>query len=255
MSEYSKTLEYFIETVKENKKMPSMHYHSSYELYYLEAGKRDYFVGDKYFRVPTGSFVLIPPYKFHRTGGEYVSRTLVGFTKEFMLKTFTESALDNILKCFDVFLITPPDEEQESFKNLLKLLAHSQNSTDFSLYLGILLTELCRSKPETVYDESTSRIIRYINENFAEIHSIEQIANRFYISKFHLCRIFKNTIGLTVIDYLNNIKIKNACKYISYTDKDLNEISKLCGFNSSAYFSKVFKEIMGISPREYRKKR
>ena len=254
MPEYSETLDYFIETVKENKKMPSMHYHSSYELYYLEAGNRDYFVGDKFFKVTAGSFVLIPPYKFHRTGGEYVCRTFVGFTKDFMLKTYTEEALEKILKCFDVFMITPPEEEQEKYKNLLKLLKESQNSTDFSLYLGILLTELCHRKPEAVYDEGISRIIRYINESYAEIETIEQIANRFYISKFHLCRIFKGSIGITVIDYLNNIKIKNACKYISYTDKDLYEIARLCGFNSPAYFSKVFKKITGVSPREYRKK-
>ena len=65
MNSYCTTAQYSIETVSRNFKMPSMHYHDAYELYYLEAGSRDYFVEDKLFSVSAGEFVLIPPGKMH----------------------------------------------------------------------------------------------------------------------------------------------------------------------------------------------
>ena len=62
-------------------------------------------------------------------------------------------------------------------------------------------------------------------------------------------------MNITVIDYLNNIRIKNACDYLINTDKGVLEISQLCGFNSSEYFSNVFKKFTTLSPSEYRKKK
>lgn len=66
--------------------------------------------------------------------------------------------------------------------------------------------------------------------------------------------LFKNATGTTLIDYINTIKVKNACKFLETTNKDMLEISQICGFNSSAYFSNVFKKIMKDSPSEYRQK-
>lgn len=252
MALYEGTKEYFIETQGGQMYMPDMHYHDSYELYYLDAGNRDYFVDDRFFSVSTGSFVLISPSKFHRTGGAYALRTLIGFSYDFLLKTYTPRALDGLLKCFDEVLITPPDHQQKEFKVLLKTLAECKNETDFALYLGILLKRLSLCKPTVSYDEQISNIITYINNHFAELQSIEQIATHFHLSKYHLCRIFKGAMGITLIDYINQIKIKNACNFLESSNKGILEISQLCGFNSVAYFSNVFKKITSVSPSKYR---
>lgn len=254
MALYEGTKEYFIETKGGQMYMPDMHYHDSYELYYLDAGSRDYFVDDRFFSVTAGSFVLISPSKFHRTGGSYALRTLVGFSYDFLLKTYTSRALDNLLKCFDEVLITPPENQQKDFKKLMKTLAECKNETDFSLYLGILLKRLSMCKPTVSCDEQISGIITYINNHFAQLHSIEQIADHLHLSKYHLCRIFKNAMGITLVDYLNQIKIKNACNFLESSGKGILEISELCGFNSLAYFSNVFKKITGYSPSGYRQK-
>lgn len=253
MAIYSTTEEYFISTSSSSATMRSMHYHDSYEIYYLEAGNREYFVEDKFFSVTAGSFVLIPKMKFHRTGGTYGLRTLVGFTEDFLKKTYTDKAVSDMLLCFENTMLIPDESRHKRFKSLLTHLANSQSETEFALYLGVLLSELSKCKPETAYDEQISRIISYINSNYNEIHNIEQIADFLYISKFHLCHTFKKAMGITVIDYLNSIKVKSACNLITSTDKGFLEISQLCGFNSSAYFSKVFKDIMGVSPSYYKK--
>ena len=96
-------------------------------------------------------------------------------------------------------------------------------------------------------------MVAYINANFAGITNIEQIARQFYISKFHLCRVFKAAMKMTVVEYLNRVRIQNACRYLRHSDKDMGDIALLCGFHDAAYFSNVFKRVLGISPREYRR--
>ena len=250
---YEETQDHFISTVAGYPAMPAMHYHSSYELYYLEAGSREYFVEDKFFSVSAGDFILIPPSKFHRTGGAYSLRTIVGFTYDFLAETYTPSGIKNLLRCFDETLISPPESMQGELKGLLKSLAECSSKTDFAMELGVLLRKLSKCTPDTSYDERISSIIKYINKHFSEIQSIEQIAEQMHVSKHHLCRIFKESMGITLIDYLNHIKIKNACNFLESSDKDMLEISQLCGFHSSAYFSNVFKGITGHSPSGYRK--
>ena len=254
MINFTRTPEFFTEVKSGVPAMPYTHYHSSYELYYLEAGKRDYLVEDKYFTISAGDFVLIKPNVLHRTNGGYSLRTLVGFTPAFLQKTYTPAAIKHMLKCFDNVLISPPEEMQSELKNILQSLAKHTNPIDFASELGVLLRKLSKCTPDNHYDKRMSTIIKYINQNFSEIYSIEDIADRLHISKYYLCRLFKEATGITLIDYLNTIKVKNACKFLETTDKDILEISQLCGFNSSAYFSNVFKKIMSVSPSKYRQK-
>ena len=253
MIKYTKTKEYQAEIRIGNPAMPYTHYHSAYELYYLEAGNRDYLVEDKFFTVSAGDFVLIKPNVLHRTTGGYCLRILVNFSPAFLQKTYTPTAIKHLLKCFDNVLISPPDSMQAELKELLHSMSKSTNPTDFASDLGMLLRKLATCTTDNHYDKRISTIIKYINQNYSEIQSIEPVAEHLHISKHYLCRLFKEATGTTLIDYLNTIKVKNACKFLETTDKDMMEISQICGFNSSAYFSNVFHKIMKVSPSEYRK--
>lgn len=253
---HEETESHFMSIKAWSQQMPSMHYHDSYELYYLDSGTREYFVEDNFFSVTAGNFVLIPPSTFHRTGGDYARRILIGFTHDFLSSTYSPETVTELLQCFDKTLISPSDEVLTRCKSILNSLKDCKTDRDFALYLGILLAELskCQNEPPH-HDNQMSNLIEYINTHFGDIHSIEQIANHFFISKYYLCRIFKNTMGLTIIDYLNKIRIKKACEYLTNTNQSVQEIALLCGFNSSTYFSSVFKNSMHLSPKEYRKHR
>lgn len=246
-------LDYVISTASGNNKMASMHSHASYELYYLEMGNREYFVEDKLFSVSAGDFVLIPPGMLHRTGGEYGVRTLVGFNSRFLSRVYTPETVTRLVKCFDHLKVTPSASQQSVCKNYLKRLAASEDDTESALILGLLLTELSKCKNEEIRDGYVSTIVAYINQNYASISSISQIADHFFISKYHLCRVFKSAMKVTIIEYLNQIRIKNACQMLDFSQRDIGEISELCGYNSVAYFSNVFKKITGVAPSEYRK--
>ena len=69
----------------------------------------------------------------------------------------------------------------------------------------------------------------------------------------HLMRTFKNEKGTTVSLYRNRKRVAEAKKLLSYSNLSLTDIAIMVGFNNSQYFSKVFKEVAGISPKVYRK--
>ncbi len=244
---------YFVDTRSGNNVMTSMHYHSSYELYYLISGNRDYFVEDKYFSVSAGSFVLIPPSTLHRTGGKYGLRTLIGFKTKFLAEFFSEQVIKELTECFNKPIIIPPEEKKEYFQALLKNIEDSSTKTEFALHLSVLLFELSKYESTVCCDDNISKITAYINNNYVQISSIDEIAEHFFVSKYHLCRIFKEALQMTLIDYINEIKIKNARYYIESTRKNFKQIAELCGYNSLSYFSTVFKKIVGQSPSEYKK--
>jgi AraC-like DNA-binding protein len=108
--------------------------------------------------------------------------------------------------------------------------------------------------PHDYADGRVTQATKYIKENYNQLSNIEEIAEHFYISKYHLCRIFNKNLGIPLIAYLNTIKIREACRMIKRGEENLTEIAMQCGFNSSSYFCKVFKNEKGISPTEYRKR-
>lgn len=253
MNSFCAIPDYFVDVSSGKKKMPSMHYHAAYELYYLQIGSREYFIEDKLFSVDAGDFVLIPPGKLHRTGGEYCQRILINFHLNFLRKFYTEETIAQLVQCFDSWKRTPSPAQQKTCTHLLKKILQSSDETTSALLLGMLLMELNSVNPPEIHENAMNAIVAFINQNYATITSLEEIADRFYISKHHLCRIFKKAMKLTVIDYLTQIRLKNACQMLLFSQMPIGKISEACGFHSSAYFSRVFKESTGKSPAEYRK--
>lgn len=252
MQSFCATPNYYINIASRSFKMPSMHYHASYELYYLASGSREYFVEDKLFSVAVGDFVLIPPKTLHRTGGEYAERILVNFTQEFLESVYTPQMAKQLTQCFCHMKITPDATRHGTCVELLKKLSAEPPDNEAALLLGLLLLELSKCTTQELEEDNISAIVSYINKNYSTIFGIDQIVEEFFISKYHLCHIFKDAMKMTVIDYLNQIKIKNACQMLCFTQRDMGKIAQMCGYHSAAYFSSVFKKIMGMTPSQYR---
>lgn len=107
-------------------------------------------------------------------------------------------------------------------------------------------------------DESRSKaMILYIEQNFAEKITLDDLAASVHISKSECCRCFKRALDLTPIEYLMKFRISVAASYIQNRDPKANSFSELAfnvGFNNASYFNKVFREYMGCTPSEYRRK-
>lgn len=98
-----------------------------------------------------------------------------------------------------------------------------------------------------------SSIKAYLDEHYAEKIVLDDLAERFFINKFYMTKIFKATYGTTIINYLISKRITRAKQLLRFTDPTMDEISIEVGMDSANYFSRAFHKVEGISPSEYRK--
>lgn len=256
----------YVEQYLSRMPMPLMHYHPMVEIYYVLRGRRDYFIEDRIFHVEDGDIVIIPPGMFHRTDGGTATRILVQFSPEALERHFS-AEVRSVLTCLsDVLVIHPVPEEEERIGKLFSLIytafvsfvRHADDPTEegrvFGLLYQLLFSLSGRSaipRHVPISDDRLSEAVQYINENYASIRSIDNIVDHLFLSKYHLCHLFREKLGLSVITYLNNVKIRSACRMLENTDLSVSEIARECGYSSATYFCKIFREEEGMSPKKY----
>lgn len=94
----------------------------------------------------------------------------------------------------------------------------------------------------------------YLDEHYTEKLSLDELANRFYISKYHMSREFKKSFGITMGNYLTSLRITKAKEMLRFSDLQIETIARNCGIEDNSYFNKVFQKAEGITAREYRRK-
>ena len=94
----------------------------------------------------------------------------------------------------------------------------------------------------------------FLDEYFTEKISLDELANQFYISKYHMSREFKKAFGITVGSYVNSQRITKAKELLRFSDQQIEAIARACGIDDNSYFNKVFQKAEGITAREYRRK-
>lgn len=125
--------------------------------------------------------------------------------------------------------------------------------------LNVLLTLLMEvswhseSRSNRPKKMEVSQIKSYLDEHYHEKLSLESVAKEFFIEKHYLAKLFKNQYGVTLVTYLQQVRITHAKQLLRFTDKSIEEIGLECGIGELHYFSRVFKKLEGISPSEFRK--
>ena len=104
--------------------------------------------------------------------------------------------------------------------------------------------------------KSIERTLLYINENISEKITLEELAQIANMSKTSYSVAFKKATGMTVWEYLLNVRVELASSYLIENKDNFNvtEIALMCGFNNAAHFSKTFKKIKGKAPSDYKKR-
>ena len=98
-----------------------------------------------------------------------------------------------------------------------------------------------------------SLVKSFLDEHYKEKLSLESVASHFFIDKHYLARLFKEHYGVTLVTYLQQVRITHAKRMLRFTDKSIEEIGLECGIGELNYFSRVFKKLEGVSPSEFRK--
>lgn len=143
------------------------------------------------------------------------------------------------------------------FKYILE--AHTGDETSqlgalsrFFEILGTILPKLEVGKDKKI-DSRISRAVEFIEKNYAENISIDELAAVSNMSASRFYPAFKEALGVTPVDYMNHYRVNRAIALlINKDDMTIESISGEVGFESSTYFRRVFKKITGKNPKEYR---
>lgn len=116
------------------------------------------------------------------------------------------------------------------------------------------IKKVCGAKQGGAYSNSIQEAVNYIRKNYGrEDLSVNLVAKQVNLSVSWLSTKFKEEAGIGVNDYLNKIRIQRAKQLFDEQDYMIYEVAGKVGFTSSQYFSKIFKQITGVTPNEYRR--
>ena len=264
-------------TLRVSPDMKTRHYHETAELFVLEEGERFFFVDRYVYHMKPMSAVLIPPGQIHKTCAvekspehrrfllQYSGEDFDGIIRssfgvgynDFCLQynglvSFRREAWEEFLSAYR--RLKNEFEKEEYFLPLVRQMA----GEILALYVRELLyvrgTEENGSEHpvESGIYRSVHKVTAYLNDHYREDLTLDDLAEKFFISRSYLTRIFKETTGITVVQYLTVVRIRQAARLLRETDSPITEIADLCGFGNVTYFEKVFHRIRGMTPRQYR---
>lgn len=103
-------------------------------------------------------------------------------------------------------------------------------------------------------DSRLAYIVGFIRENLHEPLSIEQLSKKACMSQTHFFRSFRNELGISPVDFINNERVKTAKSLLLNWKKSVNDVCYASGFNNVSYFNKIFKRATQLTPSEFRQK-
>ena len=129
----------------------------------------------------------------------------------------------------------------------------SQALIDHYVKSVVLLIGRCYFEKQTQND-IVSRVILYMHDHLTESISVQQLADMVYVSKSFLSRAFKQKTGLSLMEYLNSLRMEAAKAMLVASNLNTEEIAYQTGYHSTKFFYRAFRAYTGMSTREYRKK-
>jgi AraC-like DNA-binding protein/mannose-6-phosphate isomerase-like protein (cupin superfamily) len=262
---------------------PVSHSHDFTELVYIRAGSGLHWHGSDRHSIYAGDCFVILPGQEHT----YVSTGGLVMTNVLFYPELLEPYRDTLRATpgFKRFFSTEPlFREEAAFryklhlslsnqKSLVALLdqlerdlaekkpAYTVNCTGLFLQMIVLLSRCFDRRFESTNvrsefegkEQMVSAAIAYLEENCANDVRVEDIARSVFISPSRLSHVFKETTGMSLLDYLTRMRVERACQMLAESDQSVTAIAYALGFHDSAYFTRLFGKAIGLSPTAYRK--
>lgn len=165
---------------------------------------------------------------------------------------------------FSINLISKQKDFDDILENMVTEFSNKQMGYQSVLkgYLLILLSRVFRTASEkqntnTNRDLSNAveKALGYLKSNFSHSTSLEEIARLVLLSPNYFAAVFKNTTGCNFTDYIHKIRIDEACRLLTSSNKSILEVMNDIGYSDSKFFYSLFKRITSMTPGEYKKRR
>jgi len=233
--------------------MARAHSHPSYELYYLVSGSRYLFVSDRLYEAKEGDAFLVAPGIPHRTldagSGAYTRLTL-------------NIPLSVIPRCdglpLKVHLCRPEGWRADRMRELSEIARGADPIRVFAAAMEMLSTLLSLPHVESLAPASSpslsriAGIVGYIDANFTSDLTVTSISEKFFISEYYLCRLFKQYTGRTIHGYITELRL-SLCEGLLSEGLEVDRVWRESGFGSASAFRCAYRKHFGIPPRSARR--
>lgn len=249
-----------------------LHHHDFYEVNFLISGDVTYVIESRVYHVRPGQMLIINPRELHQV---YIQPDAAPYERYMLwiapsLLQSLSSEQTDLCRCFDMSrphygnLIHLPTEQRRLIPAMMETLLKEQDQPAYGsdLLRRNLLTELMihinrlADLPSTSAEANSgistvvTRVIDYINAHYHEPLSLDTLAERFFVSKYHLSHEFTRQMGIGIYQYIQKKRLLIARQLMAQGQRPV-EVYALCGFGDYAAFFRAFRKVYGLSPRAY----
>lgn len=254
--------------------MNTLHFHNVFEIYLARTGGLHFFVNNRIYPVEINDLFVFNHTDLHRISiapDTHYDRYLIVFDPEYAADMCTSST--DLLECFSKR--TPwfshrahlSNMQAEQFISLHSKAANHIGKTQYGddILAKLALAEIlifvnCMHRenntpsqecPDAAYVK-IKPVLSYILENLHEKLTLDQLAHRFYINKYYLCKLFKAVTGFSFNEYITYNRIILASELLR-KNLPVSQVSEMAGFQNYCHFITTFRKIAGISPKQFAK--
>ena len=226
------------------------HFHGNYELIYVMDDKISVMLNGEEFVVESGELLLVSPYVVHGLVISANARAWVGVFSDEYVSAFAAAHAQTQFSHFRC---------DEKITNQLKEQLFFEGQPDQFLCMAMLYSvcDACLKNATPLQIRSDAmlihRIIDYISENLDNDLALADVAKHLGYEYHYFSAVFHQCFGIHFKKFLNLFRVEKAYTLLLTDDRDVTEIYRACGFSGLRNFNRVFKEVSGFTPTEYRK--
>ena len=228
------------------------HFHGNFELIYTMVGETEVTVNGKLIRLRKGELVLVSPYTVHTLKTEKNNKTWVGVFSEDYVQNF---AVRNRHERYLKFIC---EKEVEEF-----LLTHLfyQGQPERYMLIGCLnmvcdqCIKFAAKDNEQLTGGFVESVVSYVSEHLSEDITLKELSEALGYEYHYFSALFHQNFDMHFKSFIHLFRFEKACRLIDEGKKDMTAISDLCGFGSVRNFNRVFKNLSGITPGEYKNRK
>lgn len=249
-----------------------LHFHNYLEIGYCYWGDGELIIEDRIYPYGGEMFTIIPANIPHTTNSkaghkckwEFLFIDIEGFIRnEMNLDPLWQSrVISTINKRGTLKTVENHGNMAQIVQNIIRECREEDIFYKESVkgYLYAFVIECMRIADEREKSRHTKKVTEYvknalefIEENYAEQITMEEIANAAGLSESHFRRVFEETMNMKPLDYVNMVRIDKACILLAKEAISMEELSYRVGFRNQSTFNRNFKRLMGISPQQWKK--